>query len=331
MVLNFTISVLVSFLTTALLAKKFIPTLISKKMGQPILEIGPRWHKSKEGTPTMGGIFFIAAILLTTGVLSFFAIDQDALIPVWLTVGMATLFASIGFIDDYTKLIKKQNEGLKAYQKFFLQLIVSALYIGAMSTLGYMDTVIPIPFTEIEWDFGTAYYPLAIILLVGVDNSVNLTDGIDGLCASVTAVIAAFFAAFGVFLSASHTNETAIVYLSGALCGAMIGFLVYNWNPARVFMGDTGSLFLGGMVTGFAFLCENPLLILIVGLCYVIETASVILQVASYKLFRKRIFKMAPIHHHFERCGWSERKIVAAAIIVTAVLCSFTYYFGTQK
>lgn len=326
MLIYFIIAVLLSFTATALLAKKFIPFLISKKMNQPIYEMGPRWHKSKAGTPTMGGIFFITAILLTAAILSFFAIDKTALIPVWITLGMATLFAGVGFVDDYAKLIKKQNEGLKAYQKFVLQLLVSTIYIGAMCALGYMDTVIPIPFTDIEWDLGVAFYPLAIILLVGVDNSVNLTDGIDGLCATVTAVVAAFFAVLGVPLMTTSLGN-GITLFAGALFGGMIGFLVYNWNPARIFMGDTGSLFLGGMVTGLAFLADNPLLIFVVGLVYIIETVSVILQVGSYKLFKKRIFKMAPIHHHFEKCGWGERKIVTVAASITAVLCVIAYIF----
>lgn len=326
MLIFFILAVLLSFTVTALLSKKFIPFLISKKLNQPIYEMGPRWHKSKAGTPTMGGIFFIAAILVTVAVISFFAIDKKALAPVWITLGMATLFACVGFIDDRAKLLKKQNEGLKAYQKFLLQLVVATLYIGAMCALGYMDTVITIPFINKPWDLGVAFYPLAIILIVGVDNSVNLTDGIDGLCSTVTAVIAAFFAVLGLPLITLPLGN-AITLFAGALFGGMIGFLVYNWNPARIFMGDTGSLFLGGMVTGLAFLADNPLLILIVGLVYIIETISVILQVGSYKLFKKRIFKMAPIHHHFEKCGWGERKIVTVAASITAVLCAVAYFF----
>lgn len=324
MLITFILAVLLSFAVTALLAKKFIPFLISRKLNQPIYEIGPRWHKSKAGTPTMGGIFFIAAIILTMGVLSFFAIDKEFLAPLWLTLGMAVLFAAVGFIDDYAKLIKKQNEGLKAYQKFILQSIVAAAYISAMCALGYMDTVVPIPFTEIEIDLGIAFYPLAILLIVGVDNSTNLTDGIDGLCATVTAVVAAFFALFGLPVIGLLHGE-AITYLAGALFGGMLGFLVYNWNPARIFMGDTGSLFIGGMVMGLAFLCDQPLIIIIVGLIYLIETASVMLQVTSFKLFHKRIFKMSPIHHHFEKCDWSERKIVTVFSSVTFVLCAITF------
>jgi phospho-N-acetylmuramoyl-pentapeptide-transferase len=327
MLLYFILAVLLSFVLTVILGKYIIPFLISRKLNQPIYEIGPRWHKSKAGTPTMGGIFFIAAIVITTAVLSFFAIEKEALIPVWLTLGMALLFAGVGFIDDYAKLIKKQNEGLKAYQKFLLQLIVATAYISTMCALGYMDTVIPVPFTAITLDLGAAYYPLAIILLVGIDNSVNLTDGIDGLCASVSAVVMAFFALLGLPVIGLLYGES-VTYLSGILFGAMIGFLVYNWNPARVFMGDTGSLFLGGIVTGLAFLCDQPIILLIVGLIYLIETASVILQVGSYKIFHKRIFKMAPIHHHFEKCGWGERKIVIVASAITLVLSAVSFIFS---
>ena len=327
MLLYFILAVLLSFVLTVILGKYIIPFLISRKLNQPIYEIGPRWHKSKAGTPTMGGIFFIAAIVITTAVLSFFAIEKEALIPVWLTLGMALLFAGVGFIDDYAKLIKKQNEGLKAYQKFLLQLIVATAYISTMCALGYMDTVIPVPFTTIALDLGAAYYPLAIILLVGIDNSVNLTDGIDGLCASVSAVVMAFFALLGLPVIGLLYGES-VTYLSGILFGAMIGFLVYNWNPARVFMGDTGSLFLGGIVTGLAFLCDQPIILLIVGLIYLIETASVILQVGSYKIFHKRIFKMAPIHHHFEKCGWGERKIVIVASAITLVLSAVSFIFS---
>ena len=325
MLLFFILSVLLSFAVTVILSKKYIPVLISKKMNQPIYEIGPRWHKSKAGTPTMGGIFFISAILITMAALSFFAVDKEMLLPLWITLAMATLFAGVGLVDDYAKLIKKQNEGLKAYQKFLLQLIVASLYVGAMCALGYMDTVIPIPFTEIKLELGLAFYPLAVLLIVGVDNSVNLTDGIDGLCASVTAVIAAFFSLFA-FTVSGLTLNNAVICFAGALFGGMIGFLVYNWNPARIFMGDTGSLFLGGMVMGLAFLCDNPILILIVGLLYIIETVSVILQVGSYKLFKKRIFKMAPIHHHFEKCGWSEIKIVVIFSVFTVLCCAAAWF-----
>ncbi len=331
MILSFVLSVLISFFLTVLLSKKFIPVLISKKLNQPIYEIGPRWHKSKAGTPTMGGLFFIAAITVTLAILSFFAFPRESLLRVWITLGMAILFGAIGFIDDRAKLLKKQNEGLKAYQKFILQVIVAALYLGAMTAYGGLTTTLAIPFFGIEWELGLWYYILALFLIVGINNSVNLTDGIDGLAASITAVLSAFFAvcAFTGLYFASEPSDgfLSAALISGALFGGCLGFLVYNWNPARIFMGDTGSLFLGGLLTGLAFLMENPLIIVIIGLWFIMETVSVMLQVTSYKLTKKRIFKMAPIHHHFEKCGWSEVKIVTVGIVFTAILCILSYFF----
>ena len=328
----FILSVVATLLLTVLLSKKFIPALISRKMGQPILEIGPRWHKSKEGTPTMGGLFFIAAILIVSILFSFFVFPKEDLIRVWITLGMAAAFGANGFIDDRAKLLKRQNEGLRAYQKFLFQVIVAAAYLLLMTLYGDLDTEVVFPFLDKTIDLGIAYYGFAILLIVGVNNSVNLTDGIDGLCASVTAVVAAFFAVCGfrlpALLSAGQGSDLTLAVLAGMTFGACVGFLVYNWHPARVFMGDTGSLFLGGMVAGLAFLLDVPLIILIVGLFYVIEAASVILQVGFFKLTHgKRLFKMAPIHHHFEKCGWSEPAIAAAGILLTAVMGIFSYCF----
>ena len=328
----FILSVVLTLILTVLFSKKFIPALISRKMGQPILEIGPRWHKSKEGTPTMGGLFFIAAIFIVGILFSFFVFPKEDLPRVWITLGMATAFGAVGFIDDRAKLLKKQNEGLRAYQKFLFQVIVAAAYLFLMTLYGGLDTKVIFPFLDKTVDFGIAYYGFAIILIVGVNNSVNLTDGIDGLCASVTATVAAFFAACGfrlpTLLSPEHASDPTLAVLAGMTFGACIGFLVYNWNPARVFMGDTGSLFLGGMVAGLAFLLNVPLVILVVGLFYVIEAASVILQVGFFKLTHgKRLFKMAPIHHHFEKCGWSEPVIAAFGILLTAVMAVFSYCF----
>ncbi len=327
MVLPFILSVILSFGITVILSKKFIPVLISKKLNQPIYEIGPRWHKSKAGTPTMGGLFFIAGITLTIAVLSFFAIPGEELIHVWLALGMALLFGVIGFIDDRAKLLKKQNEGLKAYQKFVLQIVVAALYLGLTAALCAPNTTLTIPFLNIEWELGIWYYLIAAFLIVGIDNSVNLTDGIDGLCSSITAVIAAFFAVCAFLFPETGDTLPCVAYISGALFGGCLGFLVYNWNPARIFMGDTGSLFLGGLLCGLAFLIDNPLVIVIVGFWFVIESVSVIMQVMGYKLTKKRIFKMAPIHHHFEKCGWSEVKIVTVAILFTVALSVLTYFF----
>ena len=328
----FILSVVLTLILTVLFSKKFIPALISRKMGQPILEIGPRWHKSKEGTPTMGGLFFIAAIFIVGILFSFFVFPKEDLPRVWITLGMAAAFGAVGFIDDRAKLLKKQNEGLRAYQKFLFQVIVAAAYLFLMTLYGGLDTKVIFPFLDKTVDFGIAYYGFAIILIVGVNNSVNLTDGLDGLCASVTATVAAFFAVCGfrlpTLLSPEHASDPTLAVLAGMTFGACIGFLVYNWNPARVFMGDTGSLFLGGMVAGLAFLLNVPLVILVVGLFYVIEAASVILQVGFFKLTHgKRLFKMAPIHHHFEKCGWSEPVIAAFGILLTAVMAVFSYCF----
>jgi phospho-N-acetylmuramoyl-pentapeptide-transferase len=274
----------------------------------------------------MGGLFFIAGIILTLTLLSFFAIPTEDLPRVWITLGMALLFGLIGFIDDRAKLLKKENEGLKAYQKFLLQLVVGGIYLSLMTVYGDLDTVFVVPFLRLEWDLGGWYYVISMFLLVGINNSVNLTDGIDGLCSSITAVIAAFFAISAFLFPETSESLPAVAYMAGALFGGCLGFLVYNWNPARIFMGDTGSLFLGGFLSGLSFLIGDQLLIIVVGLWFVMEAVSVILQVGCYKLTKKRIFKMAPIHHHFEKCGWSEIKIVIIGIVVTAVLSVLTYF-----
>jgi len=320
-------ALILCFLLTVLAARYVIPKLISKKMGQPILEIGPRWHKSKEGTPTMGGIIFIFAILVTTAAaLVLLALleeipDFGALMPFLATLGLAMANGLIGMIDDHAKLLKRQNQGLKAYQKFLLQLIAAALYLVAMHMAGVLDTALIIPYFGIEWELGIFYYIIALLLITGVVNSVNLTDGIDGLASSVTMVIGVFLAVLA-FLG----GDSPLGLLAALIIGGTLGFLVYNFYPARVFMGDTGSLFLGGLVVGAAFMLGSPLIVLVMGIVYIIETASVMLQVGYFKLTHgKRIFKMTPIHHHFEMCGWSEIKIVAVASVVTAAACVLAY------
>ncbi len=321
---EFGIALGICFVLTAILGRLIIPILRAKKVGQHILEIGPRWHHSKEGTPTMGGICFILAILITLlGVAVLYAIRsaQAELIPLALTMGLGVMNGLIGFVDDFCKLMKKKNEGLKAYQKSALQVIVALLYIYLLHVLGYIDTTIHIPFTEISVELGIVYYIFALLVIVGMVNSVNLTDGIDGLASSVTLVVFVFFA----FVGINYLN-TSVTLISAVLIGAMLGFLIYNLNPARVFMGDTGSLFLGGVVTGTAFLIREPILIFLIGGVYAMESLSVILQVGSFKLRQKRIFKMAPIHHHFEKCGWKENKIVIVFSTVTAFLCVLAWF-----
>ncbi|MBR5315060.1 MAG: phospho-N-acetylmuramoyl-pentapeptide-transferase, partial [Clostridia bacterium] len=294
------------------------------KMEQKILEIGPRWHKSKEGTPTMGGVGFILASIIAFIIVGIFAATKLDNVNVWamcITFVFAVLCGCIGIFDDYAKIAKKQNEGLTAGQKYLLQLVVSALYLFFMVWKGGLTTVLKIPFTSIEWDLGIFYYVFAMLLLTGIVNSVNLTDGIDGLAASITAIVGGFFAVIAFVF-----NMGDVAVLSGIAIGCCIGFLVYNFYPARVFMGDTGSLFLGGFVVGLAFLVNSPLVIVLAGIVYIAETLSVMLQVASFKLTGKRIFKMSPIHHHFEKSGWSEIKIVAVFSLVTVIFCLLAYW-----
>ncbi|MBE6671364.1 MAG: phospho-N-acetylmuramoyl-pentapeptide-transferase [Ruminococcaceae bacterium] len=324
MYLYFIIALVASFALTVLAERILIPILKSVKMEQKILEIGPRWHKSKEGTPTMGGLgFIVAAVLVFLGVGAFaFAKRSDE--SVWrvcITFVFALLCGAIGFIDDYAKFFKKQNEGLTAGNKYLLQLIASSLYLYFMRWVGGLNTSLKIPFFNIEWELGVFYYIIALILITGVVNSVNLTDGIDGLAASTTAIVGAFFSV----TSFVFANVEAGVF-SAIIIGCCVGFLVYNFYPARVFMGDTGSLFLGGAVVGLAFLVNSPLVVIICGIVYIAETFSVILQVASFKLTGKRIFKMSPIHHHFEKSGWSELKIVGVFSLVTVLFCVIAYW-----
>ena len=313
-----------SFILTAVLCHYIIPILRRKKIGQAIREEGPDWHKSKAGTPTMGGICFIMAIMIALlGATVWYAVkgEQRSLIPLALTMALAVMNGMIGFVDDYCKLLKKQNEGLTARQKFLLQLVVAIIYVVLLKLLGYVNTALHIPFTEIYVELGAVYYIFAVILIVGIVNSVNLTDGVDGLASTVTLVVAGFFA-----LVAFRFANPSLTLISGGLIGAMIGFLIFNLNPAKVFMGDTGSLFLGGAVTGAAFIINEPMIIFIVGGIYVLESVSVILQVLCFKTLHRRIFKMAPIHHHFEKSGWKENKVVAVFSLVTLALCVVAWF-----
>ena len=325
MYIKFFIALAVCFAATAILARIFIPVLKSYKIGQKIREIGPRWHKSKEGTPIMGGLFFIAPIIIVMLVYFFAFMDfSESGIRVLLCIALALANGAIGFVDDARKLFKKQNEGLKAVEKLMLQFIVAALFLLGMAHFGGLSTELYLPFIGKSFELGRLYYLIAILLIVGVTNSVNLTDGIDGLASCVTAVVSAFFAVSAV----SAANEGAF-WLAGAVFGGCLGFLVYNFHPAKIFMGDTGSLFLGGAVCALAFMINNPLIILVAGIIYIAEEASVILQVSYYKLTHgKRLFKMSPIHHHFERCGWSENKIVAVFSLISAIFCVVAYLLG---
>ena len=318
---------LVSFALTAIISHFLIPVLASRKMGQKILEIGPRWHKSKEGTPTMGGLaFLITAAVIGCAVSVYLAIKfgMQTAAPFIMTIALGLASGLIGIIDDSAKLRKAQNEGLTAPQKFLLQLVIAGLYLLGMSFFGGLRTSLYIPFVGVAIELGVFYYVIALFLIVGIMNAVNLTDGIDGLASSVSVIVALFFG-IAAFLAAEAVN-VPLYFASAIVLGVCAGFLVYNFYPARVFMGDTGSLFLGGMVVGCAFLLGNPLIIVVCGFVYICETASVMLQVGYFKLTHgKRLFKMAPIHHHFEKCGWSEIKIVVIFSLVTALLCGVAW------
>ncbi len=321
----YVIALLASTLLTAVICRKLIPILKSKKMGQKILDIGPRWHKSKEGTPTMGGISFIVAITvvfavtLTAGYFLGCAANFGFVLTVF---GFALCNGLIGVVDDLAKFSHGQNKGLSAGQKYLLQLVAAGLFLFVGGCFGYIDTVLVIPFTDFSFDLGVLYYVFSLILITGTVNAVNLTDGIDGLASSVTMVVCAFFSL------AALLSGSSLSLLAGCGVGGCLGFLVYNFYPARVFMGDTGSLFLGGLVVGMAYAMGNPLLVVIVGIIYMIETASVMLQVGYFKLTHgKRLFKMSPIHHHFEKCGWSEVKIVSVFSLVTLTVSAVALIF----
>ena len=326
MLTEFVLVAVAVFLLTVILEKIIIPILKSHKVGQRILEIGPRWHENKAGTPTMGGICFIMAILLVMSVVAALVAIKGRskeLIPLALALGLATFNGMIGFFDDYTKLVKKQNEGFTPLQKISLQALVAGIYVFAMAMTDNVSTELHIPFASIDLELGWLYYVFMFVLILGFVNSVNLTDGIDGLASSVTLVVGGFFA-----LAAFTVDNRMLSLVAAALIGATLGFLVYNFYPARVFMGDTGSLFLGGLVVGGIFVLGEPMLIFIVGLIYFIEALSVMIQVGVFKLSgrRVRVFKMAPIHHHFEKCGWSEIKVVSVFSAVTLVFCAIAYF-----
>ncbi len=329
-VLLFLFTLVLTCVGTVLISRRLIPYLKSKKMGQKILEIGPRWHKSKEGTPTMGGLAFIAASLIAVAVVAVIALvdgQLETLLPFFTVYGYGLTNGLIGVIDDRAKLRKKQNEGLTASQKYLLQLVAAALFLIALTLAGVISTSLVIPFVGVTLELGFFYYVIALLLLTGVVNAVNLTDGIDGLASSVTFVVGLFFAAVSYLFTVIDLPSASLGLVSAVLIGSTVGFLVYNFYPARVFMGDTGSLFLGGMVVGGAFLTGAPLLVVICGIIYICEAASVILQVGYFKLTHgKRLFLMAPIHHHFEKRGWSEVKIVCVFSIVTAVFCVLAWF-----
>ena len=299
----------------------FIPVLTRLKFGQEIREEGPKWHAKKSGTPTMGGLIFITAIVISC--LLCYLLGMQIGIEIVMLLAISLIYGVIGFIDDYIKVILKRNLGLTAKQKFLLQLVAAIAFVAWAVYGTKISTNISIPFTSLSFDMGVFYIPFVTVVILATVNSVNLTDGLDGLATSITCIVAIFFMLF-----AKRMESNAVALFAAIVLGSLIGFLIYNKYPAKVFMGDTGSLFLGGAVCGMAILLEQPLALLIVGFVYVMESLSVIMQVTSFKLTGKRIFKMSPIHHHFEMCGWNEVKIVLVFTLVTLVLCSLMYFLG---
>jgi phospho-N-acetylmuramoyl-pentapeptide-transferase len=316
-----------SFAISALLGRWLIPYLHKLHFGQTILEIGPNWHKNKQGTPTMGGLMFIAGILISVAVcFCGAAATHPALVSsiekihnARLVSGliMALAFGVMGFADDYVKVIKKRNLGLTARQKLVVQFAIAALYLWSLYLSGDTTTTVQIPFFG-QWHLGVFYYPLCAVGIVFITNSVNLTDGLDGLSSSVTLMSSLAFLGAAAVLGVAQMS-----ILAAAVAGGVLGFLLYNFYPAKVFMGDTGSMFLGGCVTALAFGIGMPLILAFTGFIYIIESLSVVLQVISFKTTGKRIFKMSPIHHHFEMCGYSEVQIVFAFSAISAVMGVF--------
>ena len=320
------IALAVSFVLTLVIGRFLIPELRKLKAGQEIREDGPTWHKSKAGTPTMGGIMFILGGGVTVFVLGWDAMLLGSFVHLYVYL-FALIFGIIGFVDDYRKVRQHQNEGLTAKQKFVLQLAAAVVFLCLMRYEGLLSNALYIPFANVtvtvNW---IVYLVFAAFVIVGCVNAVNLTDGIDGLACSVTFVVMVFFTVTGTLWSAQDRQGL----FPAALAGGLAAFFVYNHHPAKVFMGDTGSLFLGGAVAALAFAMDMPLILILVGIIYIAETMSDIIQVTYFKATHgKRFFKMAPLHHHLELSGWSEAKLVAVFSGITLVFCALAF-LGVQ-
>ena len=302
-------AIIIAFILGVIFCPILIPILHKLKYGQTEREDGPKSHLKKSGTPTMGGLALLGAVFFTS--ILFSKDNWDAIAVLVVTMG----FGVIGFIDDYIKVVKKRSLGLRAYQKIVLQFIVAAVFALFLIKKG-IGTDILVPFTKgMTIDFGMWYWPFFAITILGTVNGVNLTDGLDGLASGVTLIVATFF------MILSWAAGSGVGVVCGATVGGLFAFLIFNSYPAKIFMGDTGSLALGGFVVSTALILKMPIFILIVGIIYVIESLSVIIQVVYYKFTKKRVFKMAPIHHHFELSAWSETKVVTVFYTITAFAC----------
>ncbi len=296
-----------------------LPVLRALKAGQSIREVGPTWHNSKAGTPMMGGLMFILSAVICL-IINAFAMETHT---VFFVLALSLCFGLVGFLDDFFKLKFKRNLGLTSLQKAMLQMAVSALYLYLLYKQGVLSCDLYVPFVNASFRIHPLVYIFfAMFVMVGCVNAVNLTDGIDGLCGSVSIPVMVFFA-----VVATARGQFDLALFPASLAGGLIAYLFYNWHPAKVFMGDTGSLFLGGAVCALAFALDMPLILILVGLVYIVETLSVILQVAYFKLTGgKRIFKMAPIHHHFEMSGWKEEKIVLVFSAISVLMCVIAWF-----
>ncbi len=313
------ISAVLAFVLAAVLGPLFLPYLRKMKFGQSILEIGPSWHKNKQGTPTVGGVIFIIPILLLTLIIGFKSAFSSDLRLLYSLV-FILLCGIIGFVDDYIKIVKKHNKGLSVKQKTVLLMAAITLYLAAMYLSGYITTDVFIPYFNIRLHLSYFYFLIMIPFLFFFVNSVNLTDGLDGLATSVTIPYCIAFVLVALVFNSAGKGNIGVAVLSATAVGALLGFLLYNFHPAKVFMGDTGSLFLGGLVVALAMCYDMPYFVLIGGIVYLIEGLSVVMQVGFFKLTHgKRIFKMTPIHHHFEMCKWTEVTIVIVFTIVSLI------------
>lgn len=305
------IPVIISFVISVVLGPVVIPFLRKLKVGQTVRDEGPQSHLKKSGTPTMGGILILTSVVITS---LLYVKDYPKIIPIlFLTLG----FGLIGFLDDYIKVVLKRSMGLRAWQKMLGQLIVTGVFAYYITQYTQMDLAMKIPFMPGKYlDLGVLNIPFLFFVVIGTVNGTNFTDGLDGLASSVTVMVATFFTVVAI------GTGSGIEPITCAVVGALLGFLLFNVYPASVFMGDTGSLALGGFVAAAAYMMQMPIFIAIVGLIYMVEVISVMIQVTYFKATGgKRFFKMAPIHHHFELCGWSETRVVAVFSIVTAILC----------
>ena len=333
MTLKLILAFVIAFAVSAVVGFFLVPYLKRIKAGQSIKENGPTWHMSKQGTPTMGGIMFIAAILLCTVGFGWKSMVENADYTHLYVLGLALCYGLVGFADDFVKVKLKRNLGLTASQKFLLQLVVAVIFLFVLKKSGDLSCDLYIPFWNLDLEIPTAVYMIfAAFVIVGCVNAVNLTDGVDGLAASTTMPVCIFFAVLSILWGERFLSLG--VFASG-IAGGLLGFLIYNFNPAKVFMGDTGSLFLGGAVAALAFAYDMPLILVTVGIMYIVEALSDIIQVGYFKLTHgKRVFRMSPFHHHLEMGGWTghkwkEKQIVAlfAGVTVLFAVLSFIGVF----